>query len=122
SPLVTKCVSALLGLWGASALAEVSTTCTLATLRGTYAFSGTGTDGGMPYSTSGRATYDGRGHIHYYQLWDEAGVMTRTRAPALTPWTPIASPTQPTDPTIIGPILLRLMAACSTSTTITTPA
>jgi hypothetical protein len=59
-----------------SALAETPTTCSLATLQGTYAFAGTGMDGGTPYSTSGRETYDGHGHIHYYQLWDEAGVST----------------------------------------------
>jgi hypothetical protein len=60
----------------AIALADAPKTCSLATLQGTYAFSGTGMDGGTPYSTSGRETYDGHGHIHYYQLWDEAGVST----------------------------------------------
>lgn len=74
--LVTTCISAVLGLWGTTALADGLTGCTLATLRGTYAFSGTGTDYGVPYSTSGRETYDGRGHIHYSQLWDEGGVST----------------------------------------------
>jgi hypothetical protein len=59
-----------------SALAETSMTCSLATLRGTYGFAGTGMDGGVPFSTSGRETYDGNGHIHYYQLWEEAGVST----------------------------------------------
>jgi hypothetical protein len=68
----------VLGLFADSALADTDTpaTCSLATLHGTYAFSGTGTDGVIPYTTSGRETYDGNGHIHYYQLWDEAGVTT----------------------------------------------
>lgn len=72
--LVTTGISVVLTLWATSAFADGSASCTLATLHGTYAFSGTGADNGVPYSTSGRETYDGRGHIHYSQLWDEGGV------------------------------------------------
>jgi hypothetical protein len=66
----------VLGLGGAHlAVAEdTPITCSAATLHGTYAFAGAGTDSGVPYTTSGRETYDGAGHIKYYQLWDEAGV------------------------------------------------
>jgi hypothetical protein len=68
------CVS----IFGLSALPvfadEGPTTCSLATLHGTYAFAGPGTDNGVPYTTSGREIYDGQGHIKYFQLWDEAGV------------------------------------------------
>jgi len=74
------CAAASLSLAGfvsAAAFAgEDVPTCSLATLQGTYAFAGSGTDGGVPYTTSGRETYDGHGHIHYFQLWDEAGVTT----------------------------------------------
>jgi hypothetical protein len=66
---------ALLGFGALAAFADSSpNTCSLATLQGTYAFSGTGTDSATAYSTSGRETYDGHGHIQYSQLWDEAGV------------------------------------------------
>jgi hypothetical protein len=74
SLILPVCLS-ILGFGTLSAFAEgMPVTCSLATLHGTYGFSGTGTDGGTPYTTSGRETYDGNGHIHYYQLWDEAGV------------------------------------------------
>ena len=72
--LATTGIAVVLSLWATSVFADGASSCTLATLHGTYAFSGTGTDYGVPYSTSGRETYDGRGHIHYYQLWDEGGV------------------------------------------------
>jgi hypothetical protein len=68
----SACLS-LLGLTSLSAFADDGH-CSLATLHGTYAFAGPGTDYGVPYTTSGRETYDGQGHIKYFQLWDEAGV------------------------------------------------
>ena len=73
---ISMVLAGLLLLPAAMAMAEEAPTCSLATLRGTYAFSSSGTDGGLAYTTSGRETYDGNGHIHYYQLWDEAGVST----------------------------------------------
>jgi hypothetical protein len=65
----------VLGLGGAplTFADDTPNTCSVATLRGTYAFSGVGTDSGVPYTTSGRETYDGAGHIKYYQLWEEGG-------------------------------------------------
>ena len=122
SLIMAACMSAL-GFSAASVFAADNTlpTCSLATLHGTYGFSGTGTDGGTPYTTSGRETYDGNGHIHYYQLWDEAGVTSTSRARARTPWTPTAWPTQATAPTIIGPILSGLLVKFSTTITTTTP-
>ena len=48
--------------------------CSMATIRGSYAFAGTGTDWGVPYSTSGMESYDGQGNLKYTQLWHEGGV------------------------------------------------
>jgi hypothetical protein len=48
--------------------------CALASMHGTYAFESTGTDGGVPLSTSGMESYDGQGNIKYTQLWHEGGV------------------------------------------------
>jgi len=74
SLILTTCMS-ILGLNVLPAFGdEQPVHCSLATLHGTYAFAGTGTYNGDPYSTSGRETYDGKGHIKYFQLWDEAGV------------------------------------------------
>jgi hypothetical protein len=70
--ILAGCVS-ILGLSAPPVFAD-ETTCSLETLHGTYAFAGPGTDYGVPYTTSGRETYDGQGHIKYFQLWDEAGV------------------------------------------------
>src|SRR3974377_379051 len=51
------------------AFADDSQHCSMATLRGTYGFAGTGTDWSVPYSTSGMESYDGQGNIKYTQLW-----------------------------------------------------
>jgi hypothetical protein len=51
-----------------SALADTPTTCSLATMRGTMAFAGTGEKSGVPYSVSGMESYDGQGHLKYYEL------------------------------------------------------
>ena len=45
------------------------TNCSLATLRGTYAFAFTETRQGAPFSSSGMESYDGLGHLKYRQLW-----------------------------------------------------
>jgi hypothetical protein len=60
----------LLGLTPLSAFAD-DQHCSLATLHGTYAFAGAGTYYGDPYTSSGRETYDGQGHIKFFQLWDQ---------------------------------------------------
>ncbi|HVN46759.1 MAG TPA: hypothetical protein VMT66_16135 [Steroidobacteraceae bacterium] len=55
--------------------------CSLATLRGTYAYGGTGTNATDTYrhSTSGMESYDGRGHLTWYQIWtDSSGTYTYT--------------------------------------------
>ncbi len=71
---LAACVSILV-VSALPALADdTSIPCSLATLHGTYAFAGPGTDGAIAFTTSGRETYDGQGHIRYFQLWDEAGV------------------------------------------------
>jgi hypothetical protein len=62
------------GLGPLTAFADDATSCSLATLHGTYAFGYWATDSGVPYSTSGMESYDGQGHIKYTQLWNEAGI------------------------------------------------
>jgi hypothetical protein len=57
-----------------TAFADESQHCSMAAIRGTYAFAGTGIDWGVPYSTSGMESYDGQGNIKYTQLWHEGGV------------------------------------------------
>jgi len=47
--------------------------CSLATLHGTYAWGYAATDAGGPYSTSGRESYDGKGHLTWYQLYNSGG-------------------------------------------------
>jgi hypothetical protein len=53
------------------AIADTPTTCSLATMRGTMAFAGTGEKGGVPYSVSGMESYDGQGHLKYYELYSD---------------------------------------------------
>lgn len=73
--LISAASISILGLSALPAFADdAPTACSLATLHGTYAFAGTGTDNGSAFTTSGRETYDGAGHIKYFQLWDEAGI------------------------------------------------
>jgi len=52
----------------AAALPDTPATCSLATMHGTYGFAGTGTKHGTPYSGSGFESYDGKGHLKYYEL------------------------------------------------------
>ena len=67
--------ASIFGLHGLIAYAdEAPQHCALATIHGTYAFESTGTDGGVPFSTSGMESYDGQGNIKYTQLWHEGGV------------------------------------------------
>ena len=68
------CTSALaLGAFTASA-EDSPASCSLSTLRGTYAFAGTNTTARGPMSTSGIESYDGLGHLKYYQLYNRGGV------------------------------------------------
>lgn len=48
-------------------------TCSLATLHGTYAWGYAASDSSGPYSTSGRESYDGKGHLTWYQLYNSGG-------------------------------------------------
>jgi hypothetical protein len=70
--LLLSAVSAsVLALGAASAGADENsaTTCSLATLNGTLAWGGTGTSINTgPFSNSGMESYDGHGHMKYYEL------------------------------------------------------
>lgn len=48
--------------------------CSVATLRGTYAYAQTGTENGLPFTAAGRETYDGKGNITFVELYTQAGV------------------------------------------------
>jgi len=53
--------------------------CSLATLRGTYAYGGTASDasGAYLHSSSGMESYDGHGHLTWYEIWsDSSGTYT----------------------------------------------
>jgi len=64
------CISAI-GFGVSSALADAPTSCSLATLHGTYAFAGVAEKAGVPHSSSGMEAYDGQGHSKYYELWSD---------------------------------------------------
>lgn len=53
------------------AIADTPTTCSLATMFGTMAYSGAGETGGVPHSSSGMESYDGKGHLKYYELYSD---------------------------------------------------
>lgn len=70
-----------LGLSAAAVAADLDgekVTCSLATLHGTYAWGYAATDAGGPYSTSGRESYDGKGHMTWYQLYNSGGYSPTT--------------------------------------------
>jgi len=53
--------------------------CSLATLHGTYAYGGTASNATDTYrhSTSGMESYDGHGHLTWYEIWtDSSGTYT----------------------------------------------
>lgn len=52
--------------------------CTLAIMRGTYAWDYAATNVGGPYSTTSRKPYDGHGHMQWYQLFNSAGTASYT--------------------------------------------
>lgn len=84
------CTSAL-ALRALTASAEDSpTSCSLATLHGTYAFAFTETRHGAPFSSSGVESYDGVGHLKYRQLWSTgyvSGTWTGTGTYSFAPAT-----------------------------------
>jgi hypothetical protein len=53
-------------------------TCSLETLHGTYAWGYSAIDSTGPYSTSGRESYDGKGHMKWYQLYNDGGTFPQT--------------------------------------------
>ncbi len=57
---------------------DAASTCSLATMRGTYAWGYAATNAGGPYSTSGRESYDGHGHTNWFQLFNSAGTTPST--------------------------------------------
>ncbi len=75
---LTLCIS-FLSLSGASALADIPAPepCSLATLHGTYGFAGTGIRRGVPYSGSGFESYDGQGHLKYYELQSDGTTQSK---------------------------------------------
>jgi hypothetical protein len=67
--------ASIFGLYTLTAYADDAPQhCALSSIHGTYAFESTGTDAGVPFSTSGMESYDGQGNIKYTQLWHEGGV------------------------------------------------
>jgi hypothetical protein len=56
---------------------EAPTHCTLETLHGTMAWSGITSNGGVQWSGSGQESYDGKGHMRYYEF-QSYGVQTYT--------------------------------------------
>jgi hypothetical protein len=66
--LILTVYISFLSLSAAPAVADTPTSCSLATMRGTYGFAGTGVRRGVPYSGSGFESYDGQGHLKYYEL------------------------------------------------------
>lgn len=71
-PSLSLACTSLLGLLCLAANADVpAPACSLATMRGTMAFAGTGEKNGVPYSASGMESYDGQGHLKYYELWSD---------------------------------------------------
>lgn len=70
----------LIGLSAGPVFAEGELgSCSLATLHGTYAWGSIGQNATETYrySTSGMESYDGRGHLTWYQIWtDQSGTYT----------------------------------------------
>lgn len=67
--LTPAIVAAVLGLSAAPAWSDAPQTCSLASLKGTMAWSGVTTrPGGVQKSSSGMESYDGVGHMKYFQL------------------------------------------------------
>jgi hypothetical protein len=78
--LLSAIGASLIGLSACPVFAEGELgSCSLATLHGTYAWGSIGQNATETYrySTSGMESYDGRGHLTWYQLWtDQSGTYT----------------------------------------------
>ena len=75
--ILTACLS-VLGLGVSAAAFGGDVTCSLETLHGTYAWGYAATNAGGPYSTSGRESYDGKGHMTWFQLFNSGGFSPAT--------------------------------------------
>ena len=76
---VTVCAS-MLAFSSLVAVADTApTSCSLATLRGTMAWGGTNIKSGVPRSSSGMESYDGIGHLKYFEFASD-GYTTNTWA------------------------------------------
>ena len=80
-------VLSTLALNTVAAFADTPTSCSLATLRGTYAWGGTSVKNLVWSGSSGMESYDGSGHLKYYELqsdgitqsvWNGTGTYTIT--------------------------------------------
>ena len=61
-----------LGFSALPAFAESTpTTCSLATMRGTWAYGAMGYYSGAPISASGMESYDGQGNMKWIELWSD---------------------------------------------------
>jgi hypothetical protein len=77
--ILTACLSLLSAVAFAGDLDGDKVTCSLETLHGTYAWGYAATVTGVgPYSTSGRESYDGKGHMTWYQLYNSGGFSPTT--------------------------------------------
>jgi len=50
---------------------KVPTTCSLATMLGTWAYGAMGYNSGVPISGSGMESYDGHGNMKWIELWSD---------------------------------------------------
>ena len=73
--LLGAIVIPLVGLSACPVFAETQFgSCSLATLHGTYAYGGIGQNSSETYrySSSGMESYDGQGHLTWYEIWTDA--------------------------------------------------
>ncbi len=77
SMIRTLCASSLVLCASATFADNSPTTCTLASLRGTLAWGGTTDRAGVPRSSSGMESYDGHGHLKYFEYASD-GYTTNT--------------------------------------------
>ncbi len=85
SPLVAFVLFSTVAAGSTRAKEESPTSCSLATLHGTMAWSSTYTDAGVPGAASGFESYDGHGNLKYtqirsdgYKTWNFTGTGTYT--------------------------------------------
>ena len=78
SVILTACMS-VLALGSLATFADgPPSTCSLATLHGTYAYNNIVTTARGPQATNGLESYDGAGHLKYFQQYNYGGVTSGT--------------------------------------------